>query len=58
MERKRNKNGKSKLVNPMANMVEITTNRPIGRIRSKEEVTGSGKSKKRGSKLNGLEWQE
>ena len=37
-------------------MAGITANRPMGRIRSKNEVSGLEKPKKKGSKPNGPTW--
>ena len=58
VKEKRNMNGKSKLVNSIGQLAEITASKPMGRIRGKDEVGGSRKPKKRGSKPNGLTWQE
>lgn len=37
-------------------MARKTVNRPMGRIRLKDEVSGSGKPKERDSKPNGPTW--
>ena len=39
-------------------MAGIATNKPMGRMRGKDEVSGPRKPKKRGSKPNGPTWQE
>ena len=39
-------------------MARITTSRPMGIIRGKDEISGPRKPKKRGSKPNGPTWQE
>ena len=52
IERKRNKNGKSKLVSPMGQHDKNNNSWPMEIIRGKDEVTGLGKPKKRGSKPN------
>ena len=39
-------------------MARIIASRPIGIIRGKNKVNGSGKTKKRGNMINGSTWQE
>ena len=58
VERKGNMNGKSKLLNPMANIAGMTTNWLVGGIKGKDRVNGLRKPKERGSKPYGPTWQE
>ena len=39
-------------------MARIIASRPVGIIRGKNKVNGSGKTKKRGNKIDGSTWQE